>query len=213
MNYIIKIVLKFLFPKRFIFAKIKNKDRKVALTFDDGPYTANTTELLNILRQEDIKATFFVLGENLEKYPDLSRDIADAGHEIGNHSFSHKKISDLGIERYWQDVQRTSELIARHAKIKTCLFRPPYGEFNLSIFRGILKNSMVLAGWTLDSKDSWLKDKDGLIQYMQTRKVKSGDIILFHEDYGITIEAISQIIKDLKKRGFNLVTVSELQGA
>lgn len=213
MNRIIKTILGWIFPGRLLLKRVKNGRRHIALTFDDGPHPENTKALLDILHSEKVKATFFLLGETIEKYPGLIRKMVESGHEIGNHSFSHIKISEIGAKRYWDGVQRTSDLLHQYAKTKISLFRPPYGELNLSILKHVLVNKLVLVNWSLDSNDSWIKDKNKLTQYIKTKNVRSGDIILFHEDYKVTIDAIKGIITDLKERGFIFVTISELKGA
>lgn len=213
MNKLIKGILEFIFPNKLLFVRKKNKERKIALTFDDGPHPENTKTLLDILRSERVKATFFLLGENVVKYQNLLPDIVASGHEIGNHSFSHIKITGLGAKEYWDGVRKTSDLLTQYTKTRISLFRSPFGEFNLLILRYVLASKLMLVGWSLDSNDSWIKDKNKLVQYIKTKNVRSGDIILFHEDYKVTIDAIRNIIRDLKERGFNFVTISELKGA
>jgi len=207
MKKIIKTVISLLFPDKFILKRVKNSSNKVAITFDDGPHPVNTKKLLGVLKNEAVKATFFVSGSEAEKYPELVSEIKNNGHEIGNHSYSHKKISEIGIEKYSRDIKKTSALIG-----DTALFRPPYGEISMSLLKLISKNDLKYIGWTVDSKDSYIKDKDKLVESMKSRVIREGDIILFHEDYASTVEAMRQIVIDLKARGFKLVRMSELEG-
>lgn len=200
------------FPGRFVLSRIKTTGREIALTFDDGPHPDNTPRLLQILKKEAARATFFVSGTNLEAYPSLLKSIVEEGHEIGNHSFSHKKIAQLNHIGYWQEIEKASKLIRQYAPPDSMpyLFRPPYGELNLGIIRLILKHSLTYAGWTIDSNDSYLKDKKKLTDFINSAPVRSGDILLFHEDYPTTIDALPEIINDLKNKGFKLVTMSQL---
>lgn len=200
------------FPGKFILNRIKNDEREIALTFDDGPHPDNSPRLLDILRKEAVKATFFVSGANIEAYPALLKTIVEEGHEIGNHSFSHKKLAELNPRGYWQEIEKASKLIQQYLPADSVpyLFRPPYGELNLSIIRLILKHNLTYAGWTIDSKDSYIKSKAKLADFINATPVRSGDILLFHEDYPATIDALPEIIKVLKSRGLKLVTMSQL---
>ncbi len=207
MKSLLKIILTFLFPDKFILLRTKKAD-SVALTFDDGPHPQNTKILLDTLRREKIKATFFVSGSEAEKYPELIKAIADDGHEIGNHSFYHRKLSEIGWNSYQQEVEKTWKFISKHLTQK--LFRPPFGEINLKMVRFIANNQFIYVGWTVDSEDSFIKNSHALVQHFRHKIVKNGDIILFHEDYTSTIDSMPDIIADLKARGFKLVTISEL---
>lgn len=212
MKKMLKIMLNAFFPGRFVLSRIKTNNREIALTFDDGPHPDNTPRLLQILREAAAKATFFVSGTNLEAYPALLKTVVEEGHEIGNHSFSHKKIAQLNPIGYWQEIEKASKLIQQYAPSDSMpyLFRPPYGELNLDIIRLILKHNLTYAGWTIDSKDSYIKSKNRLADFINATPVRPGDILLFHEDYPDTIEAMLEIIKDLRSRGFRLVTMSKL---
>lgn len=207
MKSILKTILYFFMPGKLILGRVSNNDKKIALTFDDGPHFNNTRKLLDILRSHGVSATFFVSGVEAEKYPDLINEIKRDGHEVGNHSYSHDKMSKIGFKKYKIGVERTSSLIGGSS-----FFRPPFGEISLSLLRFILCSDLKYIGWTIDSNDSHIKDKGKLIESMKSRNIKEGDIILFHEDYISTIDAMHGIISDLKARGFSPVKVSSLKG-
>jgi peptidoglycan/xylan/chitin deacetylase (PgdA/CDA1 family) len=209
MKRLLKNILARLFPKQLILKRLNSKN-SIALTFDDGPYPIKTERLLNVLKNAGIKTTFFISGEEAEKHPELIRKIKDAGHEIGNHGYSHKCISETQPGDYHKGIEATSRLIEQYSGTTTNLFRPPYGELNPAILKLIFNERLVYAGWTVDSQDSYLKDSIELIKSLRNTKIRSGDILLFHADYDTTIDAMPEIIVDLKARGFELVTVSEL---
>jgi len=209
MKYFLKIILTLLFPNNFIFRGLTT-GKNIALTFDDGPYPVKTEKLLSVLRSAEVKATFFISGEEAEKHPELIKKIKDSGHQIGNHGYLHKRIGETRLGDYRKGIDLTSRMIERNTGTEINLFRPPYGELNPTIIKLIFKERLVYAGWTVDSQDSYLKDSIGLIKSMRNTKIRSGDILLFHADYDTTIDAMPEIIVDLKARGFKLVTVSEL---
>jgi peptidoglycan/xylan/chitin deacetylase (PgdA/CDA1 family) len=210
MRGIIKKLLFALFKDRVLTQRLKNNDNKIALTFDDGPYRDHNDELLSILKENNALASFFLLGSEVEKNMNLAMRIKEAGHDIGNHSFSHRKVSEIGIDKYIKEIAKTNDLIEASTGEKTFLFRPPFGDFNFSLLKFILRKNMILAGWTIDSHDSYIKDTKKLIDNFSRIKIRNGDIILFHEDYPTTIQAMPEIIDILLKQGFKLVTISEL---
>lgn len=209
MKRLLKGVLAALFRKRLLLRTIKGAGKTIALTFDDGPHAANTPRLLALLRDRGVRATFFLLGSEVQKYPGLLSEIRSQGHEIGNHGFSHGKVAELGFRAYRKDLLRSAELIASVPPSGPCLyFRPPYGELNLDILRLLLFTDIRLAYWTVDSMDSYVRDKALLERQMSETPVRGGDILLFHEDYETTLEALPAILDDLKARGFKFSTLS-----
>lgn len=196
--------------KYLIFGKNINK-KCIALTFDDGPHQVNTPKLLNVLKKEKIKTTFFCSGAECEKHPELIKETKNMGHEIGNHSFRHKRLKEIGAKDYQKDILRTNEIIYKNTGIKPILYRAPYGELNLRILRIVRINKMIYTGWTVDSNDSYINGKEELIKYLSKQDIKRGDILLFHEDYEHTIEAMPEIIGLLKGQGFSFETVSGLK--
>lgn len=195
----------------FIFYGRSISSNKIALTFDDGPHPVNTLKLLALLEKENIKATFFCSGAECEKYPGLIKEIARQGHEIGNHSYRHKRLKEIGVEDYRGGILRTNEIIYKSTGIKPRLFRAPYGELNLRMVMIVRSNKMIYAGWTIDSNDSYIKEKRLLIQHLSKQNIRKGDILLFHEDYEQTIEAMPEIVGVLKAKGFSFGTVSGLK--
>lgn len=197
----IKYFMSFLFPNNFAY---KGKRRGIALTFDDGPHIKNTIDISNILYEKKIKATFFVVGEEAEKCSDTVKFLAQNTHEVANHSYSHKKNSSM------QDIKRCEELIKDVTGGSPKLFRPPWGNITPIKLLYTIFNRMKIVLWSFDSLDDKLRTAKELSEYIRKSKISSGDILLFHDDYKHTVEALPDIIDDLKSRGFIFSTVSEL---
>jgi len=189
-------------------------DMKLALTFDDGPHPEYTDKILAILKKYGVRATFFVIGENVERYPDVvGRVIAD-GHELGNHTFSYANLSKLSYRKECEEIMSAENAVFEENEYRTRLLRPPGGLYNDSIFRIADRLDYTVILWTIDTRD-WAHNKVENITKEVLGKAKSGDIILFH-DYiakkSPTPESLEKIIPELKRRGFSFVTVSELLG-
>ncbi len=198
-----------------IFAKAQiesDTKRMIALTFDDGPHGKYTDEILDILGEYGIKATFFVVGVCAEKYPQIiAREIAE-GHEIGNHTYSHIHINGASDRVIAGEIDKTEQLIFESSGYSTTLFRPPEGVCNDTV-RSVAKNmnySLVL--WTVDTRDWIPSSKESIINTVMN-EVDGGEIILMH-DYvaknSNTPDALRVIIPKLLDMGYTFVTVSEL---
>lgn len=180
-------------------------DKTVALTFDDGP-SKNTNDLLNTLRINKAHATFFVLGEKISSYAETIKEALSDGNEIGGHSYSHKYLTKIYGSELDDEFYKTTEAYKNITGYDLKLFRPPYGSINTSV-----KESYDFAFilWSVDSNDWRHKDVQANIDEV-IDVVQDGDIILFHDTYFTTTEAIKIILPELYVRGFNVVTVSEL---
>lgn len=195
-----------------VFSKCRKPTKKIALTFDDGPHPRYTERILDILAKYNVKATFFVIGVNILNYPEPLCSIHAAGHEIGNHSFSHNNRKDLDGSDALLEMQKCEDLIYRYTKEKPKLFRPPRGSCNDCVEQAAdsLGYSVVL--WSIDTLD-WKNTPSGEISKTVLGAAKGGDIILMH-DYtsgtNTTCDALEIIIPRLLSEGFEFVTVSEL---
>ena len=189
------------------------KEKVVALTFDDGPHPKYTNEILNILNEYDAKATFFVLGKYAELYPDIIKRENEEGHEIGNHTYSHINIKKISKNKLQEEYKKTQEIIYSITNPK--LFRPPYGMVDEKIIDILENDNSVIVLWSYkqDSKD-WGNPEVEKIVDTTLSNIENGDIILFHDyvyyDESHTVEALKKIVPELKKRGYKLVTISEL---
>jgi len=192
------------------FAQVPPK--KIALTFDDGPHAVYTAEILSILKEYGIKATFFVVGQNATEHPSLVKQAAEEGHEIGNHTFSHPKLKEQNAESFSYELEKTRAVIEDITGISPILFRPPEG-FREGVIKTVAKEQgyqMVL--WSVDTED-WRGLSADRIEKAIMKDVKDGSIILCH-DYvagqSHTPEALRRVIPKLLAEGYEFVTVSDL---
>lgn len=181
-------------------------DKKIALTFDDGPHPTYTKELLDGLKERDVKATFFVLGEHATLYPDLILRMHEEGHLIGNHTYTHLQLKDGNWEAYREELVKTNAVLSDITKESVSYVRPPYGSWDKS-FEEELNMFPVL--WTVDSRD-WCLKNAGQVTSMVVEETEEGDIILMHDYYASTVEAALCVVDALKEKGFSFVTVEEM---
>lgn len=184
----------------------------IALTFDDGPHPKNTGEILDILKDYGIKATFFVIGENVDLYPELiEREIAE-GHEIGNHTLNHKSLLKADREEMEREVGDFGKALNEKFGYKTALLRPPGGSFNDAVTGYAAGNGYRIILWSVDTRD-WAHTPVSEIKKNVLSNTKDGSIILFHDYVGgksPTPDALRAVIPGLLAEGYEFVTVSEL---
>ncbi|MHC0551319.1 polysaccharide deacetylase family protein [Salinicoccus sp. CNSTN-B1] len=185
---------------------IDKQAKKVALTFDDGPHPEHTLNILNTLDQYDAKATFFMQGKRVEYYMNAAKEVAERGHEIGNHSMNHPDFTTLSFEQIDFEVSRTNQLIMQATGLKPTVFRPPYGSTNEEI-NNFINMEPVL--WTIDTEDWKNKDPD-IIEERIRVNMHDDAIILMHDIHGTTAQALPDILGYLSSEGYEFVTVSEL---
>lgn len=191
--------------------KVPNKiidpnQKMIAITFDDGP-SRYTNEILDILNNYEVTATFFILGNKVSIYKDVIGKALYLGNEIGNHSYSHKWLTKLNEEEFKMEISKTQNIIKENFNYTPILLRPTYGSINKKI-KGYTDLKIVL--WTVDSLDWKIKNPKQIAERV-LKDVKENDIILFHDTHKQTLEAIKIIIPKLIDSGYQLVTVSELE--
>lgn len=206
---------RFFVPKKFqgkTLKKIANKqDKVIALTFDDGPWPKSTEQILDILKKNQIKATFFFIGKHLENFPEIGKKVAEEGHVLGNHTWNHPMASYLSEDRVKSEVGKTAELIDKLTGMRTPLFRPPGGIQTNGLAKYIEEKKQVVVLWSSDSFD-W-RDAQGSLTDNVLRSATPGGIVLLHDGGGNrsgTVAALPVIIDNLKKQGYKFVTVPEL---
>ncbi|WP_353931339.1 polysaccharide deacetylase family protein [Okeanomitos corallinicola TIOX110] len=203
-------------PSRFQGATIKTAtlppDKKViALTFDDGPWPKSTAQVLDILKKNDIKGTFFVVGRNVQNYPDLTRQIVAEGHSIANHTWHHW-YHHMNAQTAAYEVANTSDIILKTTGVKTGLFRPPGGIMTNGVVNYARNNKYAVIMWSSDSIDYSRPGVPKLINNI-FRSAKPGGIVLMHDGGGDrtrTVQALPEIISRFRKQGYEFVTVPEL---
>ncbi|ANS74599.1 chitooligosaccharide deacetylase [Paenibacillus yonginensis] len=189
--------------------------KQIALTFDDVPDPRFTPQVLKVLKEKQVKATFFVVGSRAKKHPGLIRIIQKQGHAIGNHSYSHPVLKNLSMREFKLEIERTEYVLEQITGKKPLLIRPPYGEVNEEQVRWARHGRYKIVNWNVDSQDWKGISKEEVIRNVLDH-AGPGSIILQHAGGGVgsdlsgTIEALPVIIDELKARGYRFVTVPEL---
>ena len=186
------------------------KDSKVcSLTFDAAWGNEDTQQLIDILGKYNIKATFFVVGEWVDKYPESVKALHDAGHEIMNHSDNHPYFTKLSAEQIKTQLNTCNEKIAAITGVTPILFRPPYGDYNDSVVATVRECGMYCIQWDVDSLD-WKDPTPDQICQRVLKRVQSGSIVLFHNAAKNTPAALPSVIEGLIQQGYSMVPVSQL---
>ena len=180
----------------------------IALTFDDGP-GEYTEELINCLVENNAKATFFMLGQNVEAYPEIAKELSDAGMELGNHSYSHPDLVTIGAEAAAQQVGNTDAALKAATGFEATVMRPPGGSFNDSV-KAAIDHPLII--WSIDTRDWATKSEDQTYQVVMDN-AQDGSVVLMHDIHEWSVKAAIRMIPDLIAKGFKLVTVSELAEA
>lgn len=185
--------------------KIDKSKKMIALTFDDGP-NYNTSKIIDVLNKYDIKATFFVLGNRAINNKDILKKMADSGMEIGNHTYNHLLLTKYDENKIRSEIEDTSEVIYSATKKRPKLLRPSYGSVNNKIKKVA---NMPIIIWDIDTLD-WKYHNSKRITSRVVNKVRDGDIILMHDIYSASLNALSNIIPILQDNGYEFVTIDEL---
>lgn len=189
--------------------------KEIALTFDDGPDTKYTSRILDILKEQHVPATFFVIGQHAEKYPQMMKRIAQEGHVIGNHSWDHANMAKLDQAQVNEEIAHTDQVIKEITGETTTLFRPPYGAISQPIVTASASSGHKIINWSVDTLD-WDGKNAAAILAALKKEARPGAIVLQHSAGGkggnlnATVEALPQMIEYLRKEGYTFVTVPDL---
>lgn len=194
---------------------VPNASNKIALTLDDGPWSeAATKEVLDILQKHNIKATFFLNGEGINRHPNAAQLIADSDHQIGNHTYSHQRMAFVSAETVKQELTSTDKLIRSLGYQSEILFRPPYGSKLFSLPWYLSQNNIKTIMW--DVEPEYFNDLDKTAEQMANYAIEntiSGSIILMHvlgSNNQTSRDSLSPMIRGLQRNGYEFVTVDEL---
>ena len=188
-------------------SKLPMDEKVVALTFDDGPKAGVTDLILDALKKYDAKATFFVLGSRCDANKNLLKRAAEEGHEIGNHTWDHPKMTSESSNAIADQIDRTNAIIEEITGTVPTIFRPPYGLYDERISSYVGKEHLIL--WDVDTLDWKLRNAD-LVVPSALNTVQEGNVILMHDIYSSSAKAAAEIIHELSRKGYKFVTVSEL---
>ncbi len=197
-----------------IVSRVETSEPLVALTLDDGPTLRYTRDVLNLLDEKNVKATFFLTGKEIEETPALAADIVRRGHEVANHSFSHSNMSLMGLAKVRDEIETTDRAIRAAGYQGEIYFRPPYGKKLFTLPWYLSQTARTSITWDVEpeSYPDIAEDADAIAEYV-IQNARSGSIILLHVMYRsreASRQALPKIIDGVRSRGFQFVTVSEL---
>ena len=194
------------------FCRKPTDEKIIALTFDDGPHPVHTPRVLDVLKQYDVRATFFVIGKHISGNEDILKQIQAEGHQTGNHSFAHKNTFPfLGAKKMADDLMQCEQAIRRVTGFPTKWFRPPFGVTNPNVAKAVKIRGYKVAGWSIRSLDTVKSDKEKVIRRIVSR-LRPGAVVLLHDHLPNTPYVLEKTIQQAKKRGYDFVTMEQLFG-
>lgn len=189
--------------------KASQEEKFIALTFDDGPHRTNTPELLEILKKEGAKATFFVVGNRAEAFPELVGKISEEGHDIGNHSWDHRSLVKSTPNEALESIRKTNDLISGITGKPCEIVRPPYGATNRQLKNLFRQEEWHEILWDVDSRD-WESKTPEAILWRVMKTISPGSIVLMHDIHSHAVSVLPIIIKAFKKSGYEFITITEM---
>lgn len=188
---------------------IKDTIPKVALTFDDGPSGQYTERLLEGLKEREIKATFFVMGESAKENKNIIKKMYEEGHLIGNHTYTHTDLAKTDFDTACREINRTNSCINKITGYTPEYIRPPYGDWDRKLLQ---ETDMSVVLWTVDPED-WKDQNADIVAARVLKSVRSGDIILLHDIFKSSVDAAFIIIDKLQEKGYHFVTVDKINSS
>jgi len=182
--------------------RVRSAERALYLTFDDGPHPRHTPDLLKLLARYDARATFFMVGKSVVEHPDIAAQVAQAGHGIGNHSYSHARQTKLRAEQRGTEVRRTDAILQGVDGRETHPFRPPYGSIPLLTAASCLLGFTRIAHWSYDSLDH-RGDPADVIRRLSADPMRPGEVLLFHDDADTALQALSSLLPLWQQQGYS----------
>lgn len=179
------------------------------LTFDDGPHVKVTETLLDLLGEYDVKASFFCIGKNLVEVPRISSRIVEEGHLLSNHSYLHQQFSSLPTSAQLAEVEKTDELIEQQTGQRNRYFRAPQGRWSASLVFRLRMRGITPVHWTYDSADYTHDPPEEIQKRFQTKPVRNGDVILFHDDNQLCVEVLQKLIPAWISEGFGFRRIDQ----
>lgn len=182
----------------------------IGLTFDDGPHPKLTPRLMEILKKENVQATFFMLGEQVEKFPEIAKAVADGGFEIGNHTYDHKDLTKMSADEIRKEIERTQALIENATGKKPRLFRPPYGSVNARVAQIANELGLDIVLWSIDPRD-WEagKSQERILSKIMA-EAAPGAIVCIHDIHQRTVDSVPAVIAALKEKGLGFASAGDL---
>lgn len=191
-----------------VITQTDEEKRRIALTFDDGP-GKYTEELLDGLLERNVKATFFLIGKNAEMYPEIVKRIEQEGHIIGNHTYSHVKLTCISNEKAIEEIRKTNSIIENITGKKVEYIRPPFGNWTKKLENSV---NMKPVFWSVDPRDWSVLNTDTVTCHI-VNNTSEGDIVLMHDIFETSVDAAMNVVDILQKKGYEFVTVKDMFGS
>ena len=188
---------------------VETDEKKVAFTMNCAWNADDIDSILETLEKNNVKITFFMVGEWIDKYQEAVKKISEAGHEIANHSDTHKHVNNLSYEENVEEIKKANEKIKNITGKENILYRAPYGEYNNTVIKAAKENGYITIQWNLDTLDYTGLTGEEMWKRLE-KKLKNGDIILSHNGTAHTADSLDMLIKNIKTKGFEIVKVSDL---
>jgi len=188
---------------------VDTQEKKIAISFDAAWGADKTAAIMDICDNHNVKATFFLVGFWIDKYPDMVKQIDERGFEIGNHSLNHPKMTNLSKQQMIQEIEEVNKKIKELTNKTPTLFRPPFGAYNNAVVETVQGLNMHCIQWSVDSLDWQEKGVDDLVN-RTLKNAKPGGIILFHNNAKYILDALPKILQTLQKEGYSIVSVGDL---
>lgn len=193
-------------PRRFLQISGPTSSRAIALTFDDGPDPIQTPRLLDSLSRAKVVATFFVIGELVERHPEIVARIVAEGHAIGTHSYTHPRPKSIDAECLVKETQRTNVLLMSIMGRPATMFRPPYGKITAMEMIQLWRAGQSIVLWNVDPKDFACKTADEVRENLSRRSLRAGDILLFHDNQPYAADIIADLAQEARRLGLTFTT-------
>jgi peptidoglycan/xylan/chitin deacetylase (PgdA/CDA1 family) len=194
-------------PDAVVLTRMSRRDNTLYLTFDDGPDPRYTAGLLDLLRMHGAQATFFLIGRQVERHPQLVERILAEGHRLGNHSYSHPRFNGLSLAQKMEEIDRTDRLLTAFDGIRHHAVRPPSGAFSLVLTLHLARHRRRLAYWSYDSLDYQHRPADELVERMRSRPPRAGDILLMHDDSECCTRMLGVLLPEWRAGGFRFAAL------
>jgi glycosyltransferase involved in cell wall biosynthesis/peptidoglycan/xylan/chitin deacetylase (PgdA/CDA1 family) len=198
-----------LMPRSLFMVRGPRLNRSVCLTFDDGPHPELTPPLLDFLRHENVPATFFLVGQEAEKYPELVRRMAAEGHAIGSHSYSHPKRTELSRPQLVEEVSRGKAVVDRILGSPTSLYRPPNGKVTARDLWWMWRHGLSVVLWNIDPRDFASTTSNQVRAWFADRVLQAGDVVLFHDTHPHALGVLPELVRTVRERGLTFTTVNK----
>jgi peptidoglycan/xylan/chitin deacetylase (PgdA/CDA1 family) len=195
-------------PRSWFAVNGPRNDNRVCLTFDDGPHPKHSLQVLDVLKEHKVSATFFVIGERARQYPEIIGRMAEEGHELGHHSFYHRDPASVSARQLIDEVRSTSALIREITGTTPVLFRPPHGKLTVRKMLRLWAADQSIVLWSADPKDYARQSADEVAEYIRSNPLRGGDIVLMHDNLPHAAAVLPILLASAAKDGFRFTTVS-----